>query len=146
MPASDLVQGDICHVGLGDKVPADLRLLSHSGDLRFDRSVLTGESEEVEGATDKTDESFLESRNIALMGSVVVNGSGVGVVVLTRERSVMGRIARATTTVSERTTLIQKEIWRCVRIIVVLTVLLALLITLTWAGRLRRDHFSFMNG
>lgn len=78
---------------VGNKVPADLRLLSHSGDIRFDKSVLTGESEEVEGAVDATDPNFLESRNIALMGTMVVNGSGTGVVVLTGHRSVMGRIA-----------------------------------------------------
>lgn len=145
IPATDLVGGDIVHLQIGNKVPADLRLLSHSGDIRFDRSVLTGEAEEIEGAVDGTDPNFLESRNIALMGTVVVNGSGVGVVVLTGERSAMGRIARATTDVDERATLIQKEIWRFVAIIVCLTVILALLILITWAAWLRRDHFQFMN-
>src|SRR6266566_8332708 len=110
------------------------RLLSHSGDLRFDRAVLTGESDEIEAAVDATYPNFLESHNIALMGTIVVNGSGVGVIVLTGGRSVMGRIAQATTNVKERSTLIQREIWRFVRIIVCLTVLLALMILLTWAG------------
>ena len=43
VPASDLVTGDLIYVGLGEKVPADLRLIQVSGDLRFDRSILTGE-------------------------------------------------------------------------------------------------------
>lgn len=43
LPASELVQGDLIHVRLGEKVPADLRLIQASGDLRFDRSILTGE-------------------------------------------------------------------------------------------------------
>ncbi|POR34934.1 Sodium/potassium-transporting ATPase subunit alpha-2 [Tolypocladium paradoxum] len=145
LPATELVAGDIVHLQIGNKVPADLRLLSHSGDIRFDRAVLTGESDEVEGAVDVTDQNFLESRNIALMGTLVVNGSGVGMVVLTGARSVMGRIAKATASAEERPTLIQKEIWRFVRIIICLTIVLALLILFTWLGWLRRDHSAYMN-
>jgi sodium/potassium-transporting ATPase subunit alpha len=145
IPATDLVSGDVVHLHIGNKVPADLRILNHSGDLRFDRSVLTGESDEVEGAVDVTDPNFLESRNIALMGTLVVNGSGVGVVVLTGARSVMGRIAKATASAEERATLIQQEIWRFVRIIVCFTIVLALLILFTWLGWLRRDHPTYMN-
>ncbi|KAJ2976707.1 hypothetical protein NQ176_g4791 [Zarea fungicola] len=143
--ATELVAGDIVQLQIGNKVPADLRILSHSGDIRFDRAVLTGESDEIEGAVDMTDPNFLESRNIALMGTLVVNGNGVGVVVLTGPRSVMGRIAKATASTKERPTLIQKEISRFILIIVALTVVLALLILLTWVGWLRRDHFAFMN-
>jgi sodium/potassium-transporting ATPase subunit alpha len=145
MSASQLVSGDVVHLKIGNKIPADMRLISHSGDIRFDRAVLTGESDEIEGAVDMTDDNFLESRNIALMGTLVVNGSGVGVVVLTGPRSVMGRIAKATAATEERATLIQKEIWRFVYIIVALTICLALLILFTWVGWLRRDHFAFMN-
>lgn len=43
LPASELVNGDLISIGLGEKVPADLRLIQVSGDLRFDRSILTGE-------------------------------------------------------------------------------------------------------
>lgn len=143
--AAELVAGDIVHLQIGNKVPADLRILSHSGDIRFDRSVLTGESDEIEGAVDMTDNSFLESRNIAFMGTLVVNGSGIGIVVLTGSRSVMGRIAKATASTEERPTLIQREIWRFVRIIVGLTIVLALLILFTWVGWLRRDHPKYMN-
>jgi sodium/potassium-transporting ATPase subunit alpha len=83
LPAADLVVGDIVQISIGNKVPADLRLLTTSGDIRFDRSVLTGEPDEIEGALDYTNENFLESRNIALMGTSVTNGNGTGVVVLT---------------------------------------------------------------
>ncbi|RKL48930.1 hypothetical protein BFJ70_g1865 [Fusarium oxysporum] len=43
LPTVGLVAGDVVHLKVGDKVPADLRIVSHSGDIRFDRSVLTGE-------------------------------------------------------------------------------------------------------
>ncbi|EHK43835.1 hypothetical protein TRIATDRAFT_131293 [Trichoderma atroviride IMI 206040] len=143
--ATELVSGDIVHLQIGNKVPADMRIINHSGDLRFDRAILTGESDEVDASVDQTEENFLESRNIALMGTLVVNGSGVGVVVLTGPRSVMGRIAKATASAEERPTLIQREITRFVYIIVALTVVLALIILLTWVGWLRKDHPDYMN-
>ncbi|RDA86316.1 hypothetical protein CP532_5673 [Ophiocordyceps camponoti-leonardi (nom. inval.)] len=143
-PAAQLVAGDVVLLRMGDKVPADLRLLSHSGDLRFDRSVLTGEPDEIEAAVDATDANILESRNMALMGTLVVNGSGEAVVVLTGARSVMGRIAKATAAAGQGSTLIQREVWRFVRIIVGLTVVLALVILLAWLLWLRRDHPGFM--
>jgi sodium/potassium-transporting ATPase subunit alpha len=127
VPSTDVVAGDIVRISIGNKVPADLRLLSSSGDIRFDRSMITGEAEEVEGAVDSTDPNFLESRNISFMGTMVVNGSAVGIVLLTGKNSVMGRIALATSGVKEAPTLIQREISRFVRIIVCMTTALALL-------------------
>lgn len=41
--APDLVNGDIVYITMGQKIPADLRLIDVGGDLKFDRSVLTGE-------------------------------------------------------------------------------------------------------
>ncbi|KAJ5376360.1 hypothetical protein N7509_013246 [Penicillium cosmopolitanum] len=143
--AADVVVGDIVKISVGNKVPADLRLLTTSGDTRFDRSMLTGESEDVDGATEMTESNFLETRNVALMGTMVTNGSATGIVVLTGEHTVMGHITVSSTSVKEQPTLIQREITRFVRIIVVLTVFLALLILLTWVGWLRVKHFQYMN-
>ena len=145
LPATELVAGDIVHIGIGNKVPADMRILQSSGDVRFDRAILTGESDEVEGAIECTEANFLETRNIALMGTGVTNGNAIGVVVLTGSRSVMGRIASMTAGVKQKATLIQREINRFVAIIVILTVCLALLILFTWLGWLHRDHPSYMS-
>ena len=43
IPASELVTGDLVYISMGEKVPADLRLIEVSMDLQFDRSILTGE-------------------------------------------------------------------------------------------------------
>ncbi|KAG6817475.1 hypothetical protein H0H93_007204, partial [Arthromyces matolae] len=90
IPASDLAVGDVVLLSVGNKVPADMRLIETSGDVRFDRAVLTGESEEIEGNIDSLGETFLEAPNIALMGTHVTNGHAKGVVVLTGGRTVNG--------------------------------------------------------
>lgn len=41
--AADLVVGDIVLMSIGERVPADLRIFEASSDLKFDRSLLTGE-------------------------------------------------------------------------------------------------------
>ena len=68
VPATDLVTGDIVKITLGSKVPADMRILSCSSDLRFDRSILTGESNPISAAVDATDPnckpSFLPFFNV----------------------------------------------------------------------------------
>lgn len=132
MSANLLVVGDIVQIKLGNKVPADLRLLQVSNDLKFDRAVLTGESEAVEGSTACTDDNILESKNIALMGTHVINGNAVGVVVLTGNNTVMGRINKLTSSAKEKVTLIQLEISRFVRIIVMLTITLVLILVIEW--------------
>lgn len=46
--ASELVPGDIISVAVGDKIPADARLLSvSSSSFRVDQAILTGESVSV---------------------------------------------------------------------------------------------------
>lgn len=143
--SANLVVGDIVKIAIGNKVPADLCLLSTSGDVRFDRSMLTGESEEIDGTIMMTDTNFLETRNVALMGTMVTNGNAVGVVVQTGKDSVMGVIAVSATSVKDQPTLIQQEISRFVTIIVVLTILLALTLLFTWVAWLRVDHFDYIN-
>ena len=46
--ASELVPGDIISVAVGDKIPADCRILSvSSSSFRMDQAILTGESASV---------------------------------------------------------------------------------------------------
>ncbi|KAF9935343.1 hypothetical protein FBU30_003133 [Linnemannia zychae] len=144
IPASNLVVGDRVHLSLGNKVPADLRIVQASNDTRFDRAVLTGESEAIEASTTATDDNFLESKNIAFMGTHIVQGSCVGVVVLKGNETLMGRINKLTTGRKEKPTIIQQEISRFVKIIVFLTILLASIIFIVWVSWIRRDYPTFM--
>ena len=90
----ELVPGDVVRLGVGDVVPADLRLLEANG-LECDEGVLTGESlpAEKQCAPDERRSSPLDLRSCAFMGTVVRSGNGLGVVVETASRTAFGRIA-----------------------------------------------------
>jgi Mg2+-importing ATPase len=89
----DLVPGDVVRLGVGDVVPADLRLLSADG-LECDEAVLTGESLPADKDPAPTAvEEALQLPSCAFMGTVVRAGAGEGVVVQTGGRTAFGAIA-----------------------------------------------------
>nr|GAT50085.1 H-K-ATPase alpha [Mycena chlorophos] len=146
LPAADLVSGDIVTITFGSKVPADLRLIEVSPDLRFDRAILAGESNEIAGSVDCTDQNFLESRNIALQGTLCTSGSGVGVAVALGDNTGFGRIAKQAGSERPVRTTLEVEILRFVIIIASLAMAVAVLIVILWASWLRRDYLGFING
>ncbi|KAJ2365749.1 hypothetical protein IW150_006133, partial [Coemansia sp. RSA 2607] len=142
--ASELVQGDIVHVRGGDKVPADLRMIETTWDLCFDRSMLTGESDTIVATVDHTDDNYLETRNIAVMGTHVTQGSGVGVVVATGDSTVMGRIAKMTASKKNERTLLQIEIIRFVIVVAILSLCISTIPIIIWAAWLRKSFPTFL--
>ena len=95
IPTNKLVPGDIVHLAIGDIVPADIRLLE-ADELQTNESVLTGESTPVEKNTSPVElEKPLPHQlsNIALMGSTVTEGYGVGVVTATGKKTYFGHVA-----------------------------------------------------
>jgi len=91
---TELVPGDVVRLGVGDVVPADLRLLEADA-LECDEAVLTGESlpADKEAQPITTSGTPLELPSAAFMGTVVSSGSGRGVVVQTGSRTAFGAIA-----------------------------------------------------
>src|SRR5690606_9479022 len=77
--ACDLVVGDVVYVKSGNKIPADLRFIEVSSDSKFDRAILTGESEPISGTTSSTDDNYLETKCIGLQGTHCVSGTATGV-------------------------------------------------------------------
>ncbi|KAF4221178.1 hypothetical protein CNMCM8980_009622 [Aspergillus fumigatiaffinis] len=111
--AEDLVPGDIIHIGVGDRVPADCRLLAiQSNSFRVDQAVLTGESESVskDTRTIKDEQAVKQDQtNILFSGTSVVNGHATAIVVLTGASTAIGGIHESITSqISEPTPLKQK--------------------------------------
>ncbi|KAH7907654.1 hypothetical protein BJ138DRAFT_1116511 [Hygrophoropsis aurantiaca] len=137
IPATGIVVGDLVALSAGDRVPADLRIVQASSDLRFDRSLLTGESDMVPGVLEATSDNALETRNLALTSTFVVQGSCTGVVFATGDRTVMGRLVRMSGETKFKMTTIQKEVWFFTKIISTLALSLFCLSIILWGAWLR---------
>jgi Ca2+-transporting ATPase len=92
--ATELVPGDVVIVEAGERVPADVRLLS-AEDLAVEESALTGESEPVDKHVDAVDADASVGDRVGMlfMGTTVSSGYGRGIVVATGRATEMGRIA-----------------------------------------------------
>ncbi|PBK66842.1 calcium ATPase [Armillaria solidipes] len=144
VPAPELVLGDIVHINMGCKVPADLRLIDVSSDLKFDRSILTGESNAIPATVENTNPNFMESRNIALQGTLCVGGGGLGVCVCLGDKTVFGRIAKQAASERPGRTSLESEIRRIVLIICSMALAIDIIFVILWAAWLRRDHPNFI--
>lgn len=108
--ARELVPGDIIHLEVGDRVPADTRIFD-AKNLEVDESMLTGESTTVSKTVDQISEttSVADRRNMAFAGTVVTQGRGRGVVVATGMKSEMGKISQLIEETEKVETPIQKR-------------------------------------
>nr|GAT43961.1 Ca-transporting ATPase [Mycena chlorophos] len=111
--ASELVPGDIISVAVGDKVPADCRLLSvSSSSFRIDQAILTGESVSVNKYADVVYDLKAvkqDQTNMLFSGTTVVNGTAKAIVIYTGARTAIGDIHKSITSqISEKTPLKRK--------------------------------------
>jgi magnesium-transporting ATPase (P-type) len=114
IPSEALVPGDIVLLVSGDKVAADLRLFKTT-ELRIEEAALTGESVPVEKKPHPIEEENLtpgDQKNMAFMGTIVVNGRGRGIVVETGIRTILGQIAQEVGEVSVTQTPLQQKIMK----------------------------------
>ena len=112
-PAEEVVPGDIVHLRSGDKVPADMRLLSVR-ELRVDEASLTGESEAVEKQVEPVEAGVTigDRSSMAYSGTLVVSGQGVGVVTATGQETELGHINRMLAEVEGVTTPLLQQVGR----------------------------------
>jgi Mg2+-importing ATPase len=95
IPLSLLVPGDVIRLAAGDMTPADVRVLS-AKDLFLNQSALTGEALPMEknaGTASKDIHNPLELGNLCFLGSNVVSGTSLAVVLHTGERTYFGSLA-----------------------------------------------------
>ncbi|GMM37791.1 Ca(2+)/Mn(2+)-transporting P-type ATPase [Saccharomycopsis crataegensis] len=96
--ASNLVPGDLVHFNVGDRIPADVRIIE-SNDLSIDESNLTGETNPISknaltipAQSEFTKIHISDCKNIGFMGTLVRDGNGSGIVVSTGSQTVFGHI------------------------------------------------------
>ncbi|ACC98612.1 Magnesium-translocating ATPase [Elusimicrobium minutum Pei191] len=96
IPIKELVVGDIIYLSAGDMVPADGRVL-FAKDLFISQSSLTGESEPVEKFSNPLSQKTknpLDLNNLVFMGSNVISGSAVAIIMATGDNTVFGSISQ----------------------------------------------------
>ncbi|KAF8528225.1 hypothetical protein BU17DRAFT_81482 [Hysterangium stoloniferum] len=111
--AATLVPGDIISVAVGDKIPADCRLLSvSSSSFRVDQAILTGESVSVNKSVQTVSDPKAvkqDMTNMLFSGTTVVNGTCTAIVVHTGSKTAIGHIHHSISSqISEKTPLKRK--------------------------------------
>ncbi|PWN25299.1 calcium ATPase [Jaminaea rosea] len=145
-PAEDIVKGDIIVVGMGQKLAADVRFVDLAGEIKVDRSMITGESDAIKCTIDKTDDNYLESRNVGLMGTMCVSGSGgLAVVTAVGDDTVFGRLAKSAAKPRTTRTTLETEIFYFVLCVAAIALFLAVACIIIWAAYLRPQHPAFMS-
>jgi len=125
----EIVPGDIVDLFAGDMIPADLRIIS-SKDLFINQASLTGESFPIEKIAEPIhhkSNSITELSNIAFMGSSVVSGTGLGVVIKTGIATQFGELSRKLATMRIETSFdkgVNRFTWLMIRFMLVLVAII----------------------
>lgn len=111
--ATDIVPGDVIEVSVGDKIPADCRILEIiSSTFRVDQALLTGESVSVNKTSDIVSDHRAVKQdqiNMLFSGTTVVLGKARAIVVQTGSETAIGDIHKSITSqISEKTPLKRK--------------------------------------
>ncbi|XP_035314213.1 LOW QUALITY PROTEIN: sarcoplasmic/endoplasmic reticulum calcium ATPase 3 isoform X1 [Cricetulus griseus] len=112
--ARDIVPGDIVEVAVGDKVPADLRLIEiKSTTLRVDQSILTGESVSVTKHTDAIPDPRAvnqDKKNMLFSGTNIASGKALGGAVAIGLHTELGKIRSQMAAVEPERTPLQRKL------------------------------------
>ncbi|XP_074295119.1 calcium-transporting ATPase 4, endoplasmic reticulum-type-like [Silene latifolia] len=95
LPAKELVPGDIVELRVGDKVPADMRVIGLiSSTLRVEQGSLTGESEAVSKTVKPVSEDtdIQGKKCMVFAGTTVVNGNCICLVTNTGMSTEIGKV------------------------------------------------------
>ncbi len=136
MPAAGLVPGDIVLLASGDKVPADVRLLT-ARSLRVEEAALTGESVPTEKSTApvEADAPLGDRTNMAFGGTLVTQGAATALVVATGGRTELGRISKMLDEATDLETPLTRALGVIGRYITVAIVVVAVLMLAVGAAR-----------
>lgn len=127
LPAEKLVRGDVIEIISGEKIPADIRIISCI-EMKVDNAALTGEVEPLLRSTECTHpEEPFETKNLAFFGTLCKEGRGRGIVLNIGGNTVMGQIADLAATGGTQKSPLRIELDRFVLIITVIAMTLGVL-------------------
>lgn len=141
VPIETLVVGDIVCVSVGVNAPADLRCLTASS-LRIDKSALTGESVPVPVVTSVTssDATIIDANNMLLLGTRVVEGLGLGVVIRVGDECSMAGVVRMSASDRSTPSTLHVEIRRVVILISVCALIAGCAVVIIWLAWLKPTY------
>ncbi len=133
LPISQLVPGDLVKLSAGDMIPADLRILS-AKDLFISQAALTGESLPVEKQANSrmpVDCDPLEQDTLCFMGTNVISGTAMAIVISTGGQTWFGQLAERVIRQDEQPNAFQRGIskvsWLLIRFMMVMTPIVLLI-------------------
>lgn len=149
--ASDLVPGDLISISVGDKIPADSRIVEiTSASFTIDQALLTGESQSVSKTTSSVkdlDAVKQDMINMLFSGTTVVSGKALAIVVATGTQTALGNIHTSITSqISEKTPLKQKVDEFGEQLAKVIAVVCVLVWLVNWKNFLDPSHGSWVKG
>jgi Ca2+-transporting ATPase len=110
--AAEVVGGDVLLLKVGDRIPADGRLVE-AVNLRVDEAALTGESlpaDKDASATIAAESPLADRANLTFAGTMVVGGRATAIVTATGMQTEIGRVARLAQAVHKSQTRLQKRL------------------------------------
>jgi calcium-translocating P-type ATPase len=124
--ATGLVLGDVVLLDEGNRIAADMRLLS--GALEVDLSTLTGESVPVLRSAEAVDQGLprLAARDLVFSGTTCTGGDAQGVVFATGMHTELGRIAALSERVKEEPSPLERQVRRVAWLIAAIAVAMAI--------------------
>ncbi len=130
VPSYEVVVGDIVKLKSGDRVAADLRILTAT-QLSIEESALTGETLPVTKTNDALKDEHLnigDQSNMAFMGSLVTTGHGIGVVVATGMKTMVGQIADLIDSAPTQKTPLERRLQHLGQVLVFISLFLTALV------------------
>lgn len=124
--ATELVPGDVVVIEEGDRVPADVRLLT--GAIEVDMSALTGESVPALRSASMVDVNvpLLSAHELVFSGTNCTGGEARGVAFATGMATEIGRIAALSERVKPEPSPLERQVRRVAWLIAAISVMLAL--------------------
>jgi len=115
VPGDAIVPGDVVVLSLGDRVPADLRMLSVS-QLAAAEAALTGESVPIDKTVEPIESDnpkavpLGDRHNMCFSATLIAQGSGVGIITSTGDNTEIGTINQLVNKVEDKKTAVLEQI------------------------------------